>query len=102
MFTWEPGDETENILSYSIFRLNKKKLLRFTVNVACFRYSAKELITLIDSIQAGMFGMVLERVVILEIQKVSGVVDRKITAIGLVKMLCDCDLLMNGDYSKYW
>lgn len=61
-----------------------------------------ELVALIDSIQSGMFGMVLERVIIQDVRKVSGAVEKKITAIGLVKMLCECESLTNGAYSQYW
>lgn len=67
-----------------------------------FRYSPAELINLIDSIQAGMFAMVIERIIIQDVRKVSGQVEKKITAIGLIKLLCECDLLINGVYSQYW
>lgn len=67
-----------------------------------FRYSPAELINLIDSIQAGMFAMVIERIIIQDVRKVSGQVEKKITAIGLIKLLCECDHLINGAYSQYW
>lgn len=49
-----------------------------------------------------MFGMVLEKVIITDLQKVSGNVERKISACGIVKMLCDCPPVFTGIYQKFW
>lgn len=49
-----------------------------------------------------MFGMVLEKLFILETQKISGTVERKIVACGITKLLCDCSELFTGAYQKYW
>lgn len=49
-----------------------------------------------------MTGMVLEKVLIPDVQKVSGNIERKITACGLIKLLTDCPATFNGIYSKYW
>lgn len=73
-----------------------------TLHLCFLRYSPLELIDLIDSIQAGMFGMVLERIVIPDIRKISGVTDKKIAAVGVTKILCECEPIFNGSYSKYW
>ena len=67
-----------------------------------YRYSPNELIALIDSIQNGMFGMILERIVIPDIKKIVDPVDKKITAIGVIKTLCECESVLNGNYSQYW
>ncbi|KAK6622529.1 hypothetical protein RUM44_002341 [Polyplax serrata] len=89
-------------------RLQTSKTAKFIKSVIRFlsfyitRYSPLELIDLIDSIQAGMFGMVLERIVIPDIRKISGVTDKKIAAVGVTKILCECEPIFNGSYSKYW
>lgn len=49
-----------------------------------------------------MFGMVIERLMIPDIQKISGTVERKITAVGLTKLLCEAAELIDGPYSTYW
>lgn len=49
-----------------------------------------------------MFAMVLEKIIISDLQKVSGDVDRKITACGVIKLLCDCPSMFTGIYQKYW
>lgn len=66
------------------------------------RYSPNELITLIDSIQSGMYGMVLERIIIPDLRKISGTTDKKIAAIGITKILCECEAVLSGNYSQYW
>lgn len=70
--------------------------------VLASRYSGSELISIIDSIQPGMFGMVIERLILEDTQKVSGAVERKMTAIGLIKLVCETPEVTSGPYSKYW
>jgi len=59
------------------------------------------LIRLVDDIQAGMFGMVCSSLVVKDgsIQKVSGTVEKKICAVGLVKLLTETPELVSGPYS---
>lgn len=49
-----------------------------------------------------MFGMVLEKLFIPDLQKISGVVERKIVACGVTKLLCDCPEMFTGTYQKHW
>lgn len=49
-----------------------------------------------------MFGMVLEKLLVSELQKVAGNVERKIVACGITKLLCECSELYSGVYQKYW
>lgn len=49
-----------------------------------------------------MFGMVLERVLIADLSRVAGDVDRKIVAVGVTKMLCECPALLVAPYRNYW
>merc|ERR550534_441910 len=55
---------------------------------------------MIDSIQPGMFGMVCESLIVRDgtIQKISGTTEKRITAVGLTKMLTETPELMNGQY----
>uniref|UniRef100_A0AAU7BNY5 Exportin-2 n=1 Tax=Propylea japonica TaxID=158624 RepID=A0AAU7BNY5_9CUCU len=89
-------------------RLSSSKTTKFVINIIVFfslyaiQYSPKQLISTIDEIQAQMFGMVLEKLFVSELQKVSGVTERKIVACGVTKLLCECPDLSSGQYSKYW
>lgn len=65
------------------------------------KYGGQGLIQVVDSIQSGMFGMVVERIIITDIQKVSGNVEKKISAVGVVKLLCDSSLI-DGQYGPLW
>ena len=49
-----------------------------------------------------MFGRVLEKVIIPDVQKISGNVERKIAAIGITNILCDCPAMLDGSYSRFW
>ncbi|KAG5890853.1 hypothetical protein JTB14_016286 [Gonioctena quinquepunctata] len=87
---------------------SSSKTTKFVKNLIVFfclyavKYSASELITTIDGIQAQMFGMVLEKLFIAELQKISGNIERKIVACGITKVLCDCPEMYVGNYHKYW
>lgn len=49
-----------------------------------------------------MFGMVLERVLIADLQKVSGDIEKKVTAIGISNLLIDCPSMLESPYNSYY
>ena len=49
-----------------------------------------------------MFGMVLEKIIIPEVQKVSGTIEKKICAVGITKILTECPSMMDTEYTKLW
>lgn len=49
-----------------------------------------------------MFGMVIERVLITDLTRVAGDVDKKIVAVGVTKMLCECPAMLVPPYRNYW
>jgi len=51
---------------------------------------------------ARMFGRVIEKVIIPDVQKISGGVERKIAAVGIASLLCDCKEMIDGSYSHFW
>ena len=89
-------------------RLTSSKTTKFVKSFLVFiflftcQYGGGALQEFIDQIQPGMFGMVIERLVILEVQKVSGLKEKKICAVGMTKWLCETPLFLNGSYSQYW
>ena len=60
------------------------------------------LLEMIDSIQLELFAMLLEKVIIPDLQKVSGFVERKICAIGLVHILTETPQILNEPYQSFW
>uniref|UniRef100_A0A3Q2XII4 Exportin-2 n=1 Tax=Hippocampus comes TaxID=109280 RepID=A0A3Q2XII4_HIPCM len=89
-------------------RLQSSKTTKFIksflvfVNLYCVKYGAIALQEIFDSIQPKMFGMVLEKIVIPEVQKVSGTVEKKICAVGITKVLTECPAMMDTEYTKLW
>jgi exportin-2 (importin alpha re-exporter) len=49
-----------------------------------------------------MFGMVVERVFVTDMNKVSGELDQKIVVVGATKLLCDCPAMLAQPYIKFW
>jgi len=49
-----------------------------------------------------MFGMLLEKIILPDVQKVTGNINKKITAIGIVKILTDTQKLIDGPYTQFW
>ncbi|GAB6029149.1 Exportin-2 [Chamberlinius hualienensis] len=78
-----------------------KSLLIFFCTYA-IKFGISNLIQICDQIQPKLFGMVIERLFILEVQKVSGSLERKICAVGITSMLCEADQLIKGDYAHHW
>ena len=48
-----------------------------------------------------MFGNVLEKLYIPEVQKVSGALEKKICQVGMTKLLTECPAMLN-EYKHYW
>ena len=89
-------------------RLTGSKTTKFVKNFLVFmflytiRYSGSSLQEVIDSIQANMFGMVCDRLIVNEVQKVSGSTEKKICAVGITKLLCETPCMVGGQYANYW
>uniref|UniRef100_A0A8C8GAA6 Exportin-2 n=1 Tax=Oncorhynchus tshawytscha TaxID=74940 RepID=A0A8C8GAA6_ONCTS len=89
-------------------RLQSSKTTKFIksfmvfINLYGVKYGAIALQEIFDSIQPKMFGMVLEKIVIPEVQKVSGPVEKKICAVGIIKILTECPAMMDTEYTKLW
>ncbi|KAL1513102.1 hypothetical protein ABEB36_002566 [Hypothenemus hampei] len=89
-------------------RLSSSKTTKFVISFIVFlclfivKYSATELIAILDEIQPQVFGMVVEKVFIPELQKVNGAMERKIVSGGISKLLCESPEIIEGIYSKYW
>lgn len=67
-----------------------------------YRFNSQFLEEIIERIQAQMFGMVVEKLFIAEIQKISGRVERKLVSVGMTRLLVDCVSLTDGALSAFW
>lgn len=77
-----------------------RSLLVFFSLFAC-QHSAARLIQIIDTLQANMFGMVVDRLIVPDLQKVAGDIDKKICAVGLSNALAE-PMVYSGAYRDRW
>jgi len=85
----------KSIMILLFTRLSRSKTAKFVksflvfLNLFAVRYGGTELIELVDSVQPNMWVMVVDRLISLETQKVSGAVEKKICSVGMTKLLCE-------------
>ncbi|KAH8377436.1 hypothetical protein KR093_005442 [Drosophila rubida] len=89
-------------------RLSLSKTIKYLNGIIVFfcfyavKIGVSPLVQLIDEIQPGMFGMLLERVLVPEVSKVGKELERKMVAVGITKMLTECPEILSGQYASYW
>jgi len=89
-------------------RLSNSKTTKYIKSLLVFfslysvKYSAQVLVETIDGIQPKMFGMVIERLFLESLQKVSGQTSKRICAYGVVNILTQVPALIQGDYARLW
>ncbi|KDR18464.1 exportin-2 [Zootermopsis nevadensis] len=89
-------------------RLSSSKTTKFVKGLIVFfslyavKYGAGNLVGMVDSIQPKMFGRFLDKVIFPDVRKISGRVERKIVAVGITNILCNCKEMMDGSYSHLW
>ncbi|XP_063217026.1 exportin-2 [Bacillus rossius redtenbacheri] len=89
-------------------RLSSTKTSKFVKCLITFfsyyivRYGASSLVSTIDGIQPNMFEMVIQRVIMPDLQRVSGAADKKVTAVGITELLCKCPEVVDGPYQASW
>eukprot|EP00096_Caligus_rogercresseyi_P000645 TRINITY_DN11117_c0_g1_i1.p1 TRINITY_DN11117_c0_g1~~TRINITY_DN11117_c0_g1_i1.p1 ORF type:complete len:974 (-),score=386.32 TRINITY_DN11117_c0_g1_i1:7-2928(-) len=90
-------------------RLTSSKTTKFVKSFLVFtflfvvKYDGTRLQETVDSIQPNLFDMVCQRLIINDIQKISGVTERKIAAVGITKLLTETPcLLSGGNYASNW
>lgn len=89
-------------------RLSSSKTTKYVKGLIAFfgfystHFGPDNLIDIVDSIQANMFGMYVDRVLLPDLQKVSGNVERKAAASGCVRMLAHSKHFKEGCLKEYW
>jgi len=89
-------------------RLTSSKTTKYVKSLLVFFFvftiknGGSNLIRMVDEIQAGMFGMVCDSLIIKDgtVQKISGTTEKKIAAVGLSKLLTETPELLTGSYSS--
>ncbi|XP_020283895.1 exportin-2 isoform X1 [Pseudomyrmex gracilis] len=66
------------------------------------RYGSSSFITTVDRIQPQLFGMVVERVLLTDLQKIAGEVERKVVAVGISNLLIDCPAMLEPPYNAFY
>uniref|UniRef100_A0A1A9VIB6 Exportin-2 n=1 Tax=Glossina austeni TaxID=7395 RepID=A0A1A9VIB6_GLOAU len=112
LLTYYPLSELQSnmrqIFALLFQRLSLSKTTKYVRGIIVFfcyyasKLGASALVELIDQIQANMFGMVIERVFITDMTKVTTELDRKIVAVGISKILTDCPAMLSQPYVQYW
>ncbi|XP_068237725.1 exportin-2 [Palaemon carinicauda] len=106
-----PKEVLENywsqLFSLMFKRLTSSKTTKYVKSLLVFfslftcQMSSARLIQIIDSLQVGMFGMVIERLIIPDLQKVNGEIERKLCAVGLSNIISE-SVVFSGTYSSHW
>ncbi|VVC32399.1 Hypothetical protein CINCED_3A009409 [Cinara cedri] len=100
--------QIKNIYVLLFQRLSSSKTTKFIRELIVFiffcviKYGASYMVDLIDSIQNGMFGMLLEKIILPDVQKVTGNINKKVTAVGIIKIITETSKLFDGPYTLFW
>lgn len=89
-------------------RMQNSKTTKFVKGLLVFfclfasQYGGPALIQTVDSIQPNFFAMVVEKLLIPDTQKVGGLVERKICAVGITKILTESPAMLDKPYVTLW
>ncbi|KAG6449355.1 hypothetical protein O3G_MSEX006002 [Manduca sexta] len=98
----------KQIMTLLFQRLSSSKTTKYVRGLIAFlgfyatQFGADPLIDVIDSVQTNMFGMYVERVLVPELQRVGGALERRAAAAGCVRMLTDSQHFRHGALAPAW
>ncbi|CAH0717735.1 unnamed protein product, partial [Brenthis ino] len=99
---------TKQIITLLFQRLSSSKTTKYVRGLIAFlgfytaHFGADPLIDLVDSVQANMFSMYVSRVLVPDVQRVSGALERKAAAVGCVRLLCHSERFRDGPLAALW
>jgi len=106
---WKDMEEPMKQVFFLLFqRLQTSKTMKYVkgflvfVNLFAGKISPDVLQKMIDAIQPKLFHMMIEKLMIADLQKISGNLERKICAVGVTKILTECPAMFDGDYLPKW
>ncbi|XP_048484090.1 exportin-2 [Plutella xylostella] len=97
----------KQIMTLLFQRLSSSKTTKYVKGLIAFlgffaaHFGADNLIEIVESVQPNMFSMYVQRILIPDIQKVSGALERKAAAVGCVKLLCE-SAAFRGPLAPMW
>lgn len=100
--------QLKNIFILLFQRLQSSKTTKYVKSLLVFfslfagKFGGTALVEAVDSIQPKLFHMVLEKLFIPDVQKVSGQTERKICAIGITKILTETPVMLTEPYVNLW
>lgn len=100
--------QMKDVFTLLFRRLQSSKTTKYVRGLIVFvclfagKHGGSELLQLVDSIQPKLFSMLLEKVLIADVQKVSGSTERKICAIGITKLLTETPEMLSSIYMSLW
>ncbi|XP_041358734.1 exportin-2-like [Gigantopelta aegis] len=89
-------------------RLSSSKTTKYIKSLLVFfslyaiKFGGQSLVDMVDTIQPKMFGMVIEKLYLQDLQKISGHIEKKICAVGVTKVLTEVPSMLQGDYAALW
>ena len=102
------ASQLKGIFTLLFQRLTSSKTTKYIKGLLVFfslfagKYGGSQLILTIDSIQPKLFQMVVQRLFLLDVQKVSGTTERKICAVGITKLLTETPEMLSSPYVDLW
>lgn len=66
------------------------------LSVSVIIRTAQDLVQLFEKIQSGLFMMILDKVWLPNMQKITGTLERKICVVAMTQLLCECPLLQSN------
>ena len=98
----------KNILILLFQRLQSSKTTKYVKGLLVFfslfagRFGGPALVEVVESIQPQMFKMVVERLYLVDVQKVSRATERKICAVGITKLLTETPAMLAAPCGSLW
>ena len=102
------ASQLKNVFIILFQRLQSSKTTKYVKGLLVFfslfagKYGGSALVETVDSIQPKLFQMVVERLFIPDVQKVSGPLERKICAVGMTKLLTETPAMLTEPYVNLW
>lgn len=66
------------------------------LSVSVIIRTAQDLVQLFEKIQSGLFMMILDKVWLPNMQKITGTLERKVCVVAMTQLLCECPLLQSN------
>ncbi|XP_050356310.1 exportin-2 [Nymphalis io] len=98
---------TKQIITLLFQRLSSSKTTKYVKGLIAFlgfyaaQFGADELIEVVDSVQANMFALYVQRVLVPDVRRVCGALERKAAAVGCVRLLCH-SARFRADLAPLW